>query len=205
MASESGLDERCGLVASGDTPQPARVFVALKMAPATADELAKSAKELERYPVRLIASADIHLTLVPPWNEASMPDTVAKLRHVANECDEFTLEFRRIGYGPEPKRPRLLWVECAATPELVQLHAMSLVAFGQVDERSFRPHVTLARLRGNGAKVARKHPIDRDLALSQRVGSVELMQSPPPGESGYKVLASLRFGANREVSSGTPR
>ena len=192
-----------GLASAGNL-QPARVFVALKVTPAIADELAKSARELERFPVRLIAPADIHLTLVPPWNEVSIPDAVAKLRRVADERDDFTLEFRRVGYGPEPKRPRLLWTECAATPGLTQLHAVLLVAFQQVDERPFRPHVTLARLRGNGARIARKHPIDRGLALAQRVGSVELMQSPPPGESGYKVLASVRFGANREFSSETP-
>ncbi len=94
----------------------------------------------------------------------------------------------------------LLWAECAAGPDLARLHAALLLAFGQTDERPFRPHVTLARLRGNGAAIARKCPIDRDLALTQRVGSVELMQSPPPGERGYKVLASPVFGANPELS-----
>jgi 2'-5' RNA ligase len=203
MASEPGPDETSGLVTSPGSPQSARVFVALKMAPAIADELAKVARELERFPVRLIAPADIHLTLVPPWNEASIPDAIEKLRRVADRCDDFTLEFRYVSYGPEPRRPRLLWVECAATPEIAQLHAMLLLAFGQVDERPFRPHVTLARLRGNGAIIARKHPIDRGLVLTQRVGSVELMQSPAPGGSGYKLLASLLLGTSRESSSST--
>lgn len=202
MASESGPDDINGLAASSSGPQPARVFVALKIAPATAHELAKVARELERFPVRLIAPADIHLTLVPPWNEVSIPDAVDKLRRVVDSSGDFTLEFRHVRYGPEPRRPRLLWVECAATPEIAQLRAMLLLAFGQVDERPFRPHVTLARLRGNGAIIARKHPIDRGLVLTQHVGSVELMQSPAPGGSGYKVLASLTFGTNHESSSG---
>jgi RNA 2',3'-cyclic 3'-phosphodiesterase len=161
------------------------------------------ARELERFPVRLIVPADIHLTLVPPWNEVSIPDAVAKLRHVADRCDDFTLEFRHVRYGPEPRRPRFLWVERAGTPEIAQLPAMLLFAFGQVDQPPFRPHVTLARLRGNGATVARKHPIDKGLMLTQHVRSVELMQSPAPGGSGYKVLASPLFGTNRELSSGT--
>jgi len=54
--------------------------------------------------------------------------------------------------------------------------------------------VTLARLRGNSWAVARKHPIDRALSLTQRVGSVELFQSPPPGEIGYRIVASQRLG-----------
>jgi 2'-5' RNA ligase len=68
--------------------------------------------------------------------------------------------------------------------------------FGQSDDRRFRPHVTVARIRGNGAVVARKQPIDRALAFVQRVETVELMQSPPAGEVGYRVLASLRLGGN---------
>lgn len=202
MAPESGSGEASRLTESSGGRRPTRVFVALKIASEIADILAQFVRELERFPVRLIAPADIHLTLVPPWNEVSIPDAAAKLRRVADKCDDFTLEFRHLGYGPEPRRPRLLWGECAATPELAQLHAMLLLAFGQVDERPFRPHVTLARLRGNGAIIARKNPIDRDLVLTQRVCSVELMQSPAPGESGYKVLTSLRFGANPEISAG---
>jgi RNA 2',3'-cyclic 3'-phosphodiesterase len=202
MASEDGPDKSIGPGATAGSPSPIRVFVALMMAPATADQLAKSANELQHFPVRLIASADIHLTLVPPWNEVSTADATAKLRSVADQCDGFTLEFRRLGYGPEPRRPRLLWAKCAATPELTRLRSMLLVAFGRANERPFLPHVTLARLRGNGARIARKHPIDRGLLLAQPVHSVELMQSPLPGRSGYKALASLRLGSNREISSG---
>jgi RNA 2',3'-cyclic 3'-phosphodiesterase len=196
MVLEGGSGEPGGLTASPRGPRLARIFVALKMATEIAGELARMARELERFPVRLIAPADIHLTLVPPWNEASIPDAVEKLRRVADRFGDFTLEFRHIGYGPEPRRPRLLWAECAAGPDLTRLHAELLLVFGQTDERPFRPHVTLARLRSNGAVIARKHPVDRDLALTQRVGSVELMQSPAPGESGYKVLAWPLFGAN---------
>ena len=202
MASASGPDEIDGLIASSDGPRPARVFVALQIAPEIADELVRMARALERLPVRLVAPADIHLTLVPPWNEGSIPDAVGKLRRVADRFGDFTLKFGHVGYGPEPRRPRFVWAECVAGPDLSQLRAQLLLAFEQTDERPFRPHVTLARLRGNGATIARKCPFDRDLALAQHVGSVELMQSPPPGESGYKVLASPLFGANSEFSAG---
>lgn len=201
MASESGSDEIDSLAAGSGGSQPARVFVALKIAPEIAGELARMARELERFPVRLIAPADIHLTLVPPWNEVAIPDAVEKLRRVVCGFGDFTLEFRRVGYGPEPRRPRLLWAECAAKQDIAELRASLLLAFGQTDDRPFRPHITLARLRGNGAAIARKHPIDRGLVLTQRVGSVELMQSPAAGASGYRILASLPLGGNLEFSS----
>ena len=188
--------ERPVAATTGDAgrPRPSRIFVAIKIAAEIADELAQLTRGLERFRVKLVAPCDIHLTLVPPWNEVSIPEAVEKLRRVADRFDPFVLTFQHISYGPDPKHPRLLWAECAAGHEIAELRAALLLAFGQTDQRPFRPHVTLARLRGNGAIIARKHPIDRNLSLVQRVESVELMQSPPPGGSGYRVLASLQLG-----------
>lgn len=202
MVSESGPEQTENLTAGSGSSPRARVFVALRIAPGIADELAKIALELERFPVRLIAPADIHLTLVPPWNEVSIPGAVGKLCGVAGRFGEFVLEIRHVGYGPEPRRPRFLWAECVAGPDLAELRASLLAAFEQTDERPFRPHVTLARLRANGATIARKCPIDRELALTQRICSVELLQSPAPGETGYRPLASLPFGTGPELPKG---
>jgi 2'-5' RNA ligase len=178
-----------------------RVFVGLKIATEIARELAQIAAGLEKLPVRLVPPADIHLTLVPPWSEASLPDAMEKLLLVAGRFDTFRLTIQHIGYGPQPKRPRLLWADCAATDDIAALRAALLLAYGQSDERPFRPHVTLARIRGNGQAVARKHPIDQDLSLTQLIDTVELFRSPPPGESGYRILASFRLGETRKTAS----
>ena len=180
----------------GQSPGPpaVRVFVALRTAPDIAAALAEMARVLERFSVRLIAPADIHLTLVPPWNETDIPAAVERLRGVAEQARPFPLTFKHLNYGPHARRPRLLWAECGESEELSALHTALLAAFGQSEERPFRPHVTVVRIRGNGAAVARRQPIDRELALEQPVETVELMQSPPAGERGYRVLASLKLG-----------
>jgi 2'-5' RNA ligase len=193
VASENLPHDSSEAAAAAEKPV-ARIFVALRIAPEIAGELAQMARTLERFAVRLIAPADIHLTLVPPWNETSIPAAIETLRGVADKAAPFALAFEHLGYGPQPRRPHLLWADCAAGEELAALHSDLLAAFGRNDERPFRPHVTVARIRGNGAAVARKQPIDRALAFSQRVESVELMQSPPAGETGYRVLASLPLG-----------
>jgi 2'-5' RNA ligase len=170
------------------------VFVGLKIMPAIAIELAQVAGELAQLPVRLVPSADIHLTLVPPWNEESIPDAISKLGLVAAQCSAFELNIQRIGYGPEPRRPRLLWADCEVSDGLVMLRTALSEAYGNRDERPFRPHLTLARIRGNGAAIARKHPMGRAVTMTQQVDSIELFQSPPPGERGYRVLASAHLG-----------
>lgn len=178
-----------------------RVFVGLAVAPEIARCLARLARDIEHSSVRLVAPADIHLTLVPPWTEASVFELVEKLRLTADRFGAFTLTFERLGYGPRPERPRLLWAECAMTNEIFALRAALLQACGQTDERPFRPHVTLARIRGNGHAIARRHPINRDLSFTQAIESIELFRSPPPGERGYKILASLRLSMSAHPTS----
>jgi 2'-5' RNA ligase len=171
-----------------------RVFVGLKVAAEIAGELAQLARGLEHLSARAVRPADIHVTVVPPWEEASTSEAIAKLCSVAGEFSGFSLTFKHVSYGPQLRRPHLLWVECMANEEIVALRAALLQTYGQHDDRPFRPHVTLARLGGHGSAIARRHPIDQDLSFTQRVESVELFQSPHPGESGYQILASARLG-----------
>ena len=192
-----GQDRNSGQGQAGEHPQskiatPARVFVGLKIAPDIATQLAEFATALNQPSVRRVASADIHLTLVPPWNEAFIPEAIKKLRRVAVRCEAFWLSLRRISYGPQPRRPRLLWVDCGTGEAIITLRTALLEVYGQTDERPFQPHVTLARIRSDGPLIARKYPMDR-LSLAQHVDSVELFQSPPPGETGYRTLASCRL------------
>ena len=70
------------------------------------------------------------------------------------------------------------------------LRVALLYACGQSDERPFRPHVTLARLRGNGAAIARRHPIDRELSFTQQV---EFSRTVPVAASRRKRLPDSRF------------
>ena len=55
-----------------ERPQSLRVFVAIKIAAETADEFAQLTRSLDRSGVQLIGPGDIHLALVPPWNEVSI-------------------------------------------------------------------------------------------------------------------------------------
>jgi 2'-5' RNA ligase len=175
-------------------PPPARVFVGIKVAPEIAGQLVQLLGDLHEPSVRPVAPSDMHLTLVPPWREASIPEAIEKLRLVAGGFAASRLTFRHIGYGPQPRFPRLIWVDCTARDEIAALHATLLQAYGQTDDRPFHPHVTLARIRGDGRRIARKHPIDQDFSLTQCIQTVELFRSPIPGETGYRILASVRLG-----------
>jgi hypothetical protein len=78
-----------------------RVFVGVKIAPEIASQLALLARELEQAPVKLVVAADIHLTLVPPWNETSTSEAIEKLRVTVGRFSEFALTFQNLSYGPQ--------------------------------------------------------------------------------------------------------
>ncbi len=189
---------------NGAEPKAARVFVGLKVTADIADRLAAMAAELRGTAARLVAPSVILLTLVPPWQESSTGHAIERLRGVAATFAPLSLKFEHLGYGPHPRQPRLLWVDCAATEELAALRNALLLAFEQRDDRPFRPHVTLARIRDAQPRFARRHPIDRELKFTQAVATVELFQSPPPGATGYRVLASISLEARASAAPGAP-
>ena len=136
-------------------------------------------------------------TFISRWCRHGMrfhyADTVAKLRRVADSFVAFTLAFRHIGYGPEPRRPRFLWAECVASNEIAELRAALLRAFGQADERPFRPHVTLARLRDKGRAIARKHPVDQTLRSRSGSNRSSSCNRPLPVGAATKCLRHCRL------------
>jgi len=188
-----------GIVLTPPEDAPLRIFAGIRVAGDIADQLARLARGLERFGVRPVAAADMHLTLVPPWSADATTAGVERVREVAASFADFPLTFAHLGYGPDPRRPRLLWAECEASDVLARLHSALLHSFSRADERPFQPHVTLARLRERGRAIARRHPIARQLTLTQRVCSVELFQSPPAGQRGCRVLASIPLGDGRRL------
>jgi 2'-5' RNA ligase len=171
-----------------------RVFIGVKIAADVAQDLVRHAHDLGPHDVRLVAPADVHLTLVPPWNAHSIPEAIDRLRGALGGIGPFPLQLDRLAYGPQLRRPRLLWAKCAASGELSRLHVALHHAFGSTDQRPFRPHVTVARLGEKGGAIFRKHPIDPPLAVQQQITSVELFESPVAGQRGYRVLASVPLG-----------
>jgi 2'-5' RNA ligase len=177
----------------------ARVFVGIKIAPEIAQELAQLARGLERFPTRFVPTEDIHLTLVPPWNETCIPEAIERLREALSGLDAFTLTFTRLRYWPNRHRPRLLCAECVATDEIKALQSALLNAFGQMEDKPFQPHVTLARMQRGGRAAAGTSEMDHDLSLDQSINSVELFQSRTHEGKGYQILASLPLAAPRRT------
>jgi len=99
-----------------------RVFVAIPVSPALQNEIAKWCESLlhsqpsfakaTEGAMRWLSGKNLHVTLVPPWEEepARVPEVLTHLREAVGVLREpLVLSFSRVRFGPDPRRPRLIW------------------------------------------------------------------------------------------------
>ncbi len=173
--------------------KPKRVFVGIKLPEELTDAFLDMQSSLGSIPGKFIPPEDIHLTLVPPFETADLPFIEGTLKTALQNTSKFKLRFLRLEPGPDKKRPRLAWVQCAASEELISLKKRLLKVLGLKEKIPFVPHMTIVRFGKTNPKEAARYKIKRPVKFSVKVESVELFESPHLGGVGYKVLKSIEL------------
>src|SRR3989344_9021545 len=99
-------------------------------------------------PARWTTKENLHLTLAFLGNtsDRELAEVCALLKKVGEKHDPFSLAFTKIAYGPDAKRPQMIWAIGEKSAELLALQkdvASTLERTGL----PFSPHLTLARLK----------------------------------------------------------
>lgn len=132
-----------------------RLFVALEIPAEVRERLASLIRELRAVAPQLkwVRIENVHLTLkfIGETEDAKLSAIRSALAAIRLEA-ALELRFRGLGFFPNDKRPRVFWAGIDAPPELAQLAssidgALAGLGFPR-EERSFAPHLTLARLDG---------------------------------------------------------
>jgi 2'-5' RNA ligase len=145
-------------------------------------------------PVRWIAGRNLHITLVPPWEESDIERVAAVLAGV--EAAPFEVRFSRAESGPDRGAPRLIWATGETPPALLQLRDAVAGALGiEPERRAYRLHMTLARYRsmppGQVPPRVPPRPIDWRMPV---VSFVLYASHLLPGGAEYEVLREVRLG-----------
>jgi RNA 2',3'-cyclic 3'-phosphodiesterase len=181
-----------------------RLFVALEIAPAVRDALARFVGPLksESPGARWSKPEAMHVTLkfLGPTDPQKLESARIILANIIS-LQPISLQFRGIGFFPDDKRPRVLWCGIEATPNLFELAAAienSLASLGfEPEARRFTPHLTLARL--NSATHVEKliraaAPLKSYDFGAARESEFHLFESVlKPSGSEYKKLATFLF------------
>ena len=138
-------------------PEQIRSFVAIELPEEAKKGLASLRRELERDEHRFVKWVDpggIHLTLKFLGNIPSkrVTETTEAMKKAAQGLSPFFLEISGLGAFPSLKQVRVVWVgvggELDKLSTLQQNIDSALAALGFArEERSFVPHLTVARVR----------------------------------------------------------
>ncbi|MHC4601289.1 MAG: RNA 2',3'-cyclic phosphodiesterase [Planctomycetota bacterium] len=139
-----------------------RTFLALGVPDEVRDEMAALQDRLRRVEpnLRIVAPRNMHLTVkfVGEWGEDRLAELCAAARRAAAKVKPFPLLFRGVDAFPHVRRPRVIVLHCESAPDgaLGELHRAlegELAGVGiRPEGRPFKPHLTVARVKGRAGK-----------------------------------------------------
>ena len=185
-----------------------RLFTGLSIGPDVRKELTRLLEQLRPVaPVKWSPVENLHITtkFVGSWPEDRLGEMTAILSAMP-KTHAFRVTIARLGFRPNPHRPRTLLAGVQAGPELSALAASiedTLVTIGcSREERKYTPHVTLARIKDDDIRGLRERIASMtDLNFGSFEASHFHLYASKPGvrSSVYTILES--FPLTAEASS----
>lgn len=178
-----------------------RVFIAIGISPALREEILKWEEKFRNLPVRWLEGKNLHITLITPWrdDEAGIEKVEEILSGVAEKTSQFEICLKKVVYGPDPRKPRLIWAENMASQSLIALkNNLDEALKIKTDNRPFRLHLTLARFRQEKFPDFPVKSLNENVLWVGKVDSILLMESHL-SEAGadYGILGKFSFRAQK--------
>lgn len=133
-----------------------RTFIAVELSP---EVRGSAAKLIERFrktaaKVRWVENRNLHLTLkfLGDVESVELPKVIDTVKQAVAGINAFDLHYRGAGAFPDDENPRTIWLGVDdGAPQIIEVHRRVEDALDQIgfraENRRFRPHVTLGRVR----------------------------------------------------------
>lgn len=175
-----------------------RIFIAINLPGEIKRILRSSEKRWKNLHVRWTSFENMHITVefLGRVDRIGLEKILKAVEKSASETKPFSICLDRIVLGPNLIQPRMFWATVFIDHGIIGLKKSmetNLRSFGfELEKREFRPHITLARAKGNQLKGKQTNiPLE---GLRFKTESIEVMQSNLyPGGSRYKVVESFKF------------
>ncbi|MFH1461051.1 MAG: RNA 2',3'-cyclic phosphodiesterase [Patescibacteria group bacterium] len=183
-----------------------RIFLAINLPDSIKKKLMSFQEKWFDLPVLWTKKDNLHITLVfiGYVSDEEMLEICHLAKEVIGKYNSFEIKLNRICLGPPNRPARMIWVEGQAKNDLARLKDdlekallnSSKSGFNQAENRSFKIHITLARIKHQLWQVLPDKPeIDEELNLNFLAESVEVMESHlSRGGAEYAVLESIKLG-----------
>lgn len=183
-----------------------RCFIAIGITDQIKREIGRLLDILKKYAVDIkwVIPENLHLTLKFLGNtpDVLLPTIRESLMQIVSSYEACYIKIYNIGVFPNKKYPRVVWVGIEDTEILKKLksdieHSMSLLGY-QRENKAFKPHLTLGRVRSQKGIVNIVHELDnfkdREFGIIH-VDRIKLMKSElKPQGAQYSCLHDIQFG-----------
>jgi len=167
--------------------RPRRIFVAINLPDDVKEKLLEYKNAWQEIPARWAKKENLHLTLTFLGNvsEQELPEIIRLLQTVGTRHSPFEVQITRLQYGPDERRPRMIWAMGEKSSEFLELQkdverTLAAENLYTPEARSFSPHLTLARFQTTQFRQMdpeERPEIAEKISLSFQVKSLELMES----------------------------
>lgn len=181
-----------------------RVFVALPISRELQNEILEWEKKFKSLAVRWLEGKNLHITLVPPFYADE--EEVEKLKNILEKITgfgAFPIEFSRVTFGPEARRPRLIWAEGETSQELLNLRERTIEVLRSTDpklqmhanlrreKRPLKLHLTLARFRPESFSSFGIQTLNEKVEWVEKVQKIALFESTLSRDgASYQIISS---------------
>lgn len=125
-----------------------RIFIAIPISKKLQKEVKKYREFYPDLKIRWLEGKNLHITLIPPWEEKNVEKVKAVLRPLENKFSQFEIEFKSVFFGPNQYNPRLIWATGKAPEQIVKLKKDLESALKMPSGKNeFLLHLTLSRFR----------------------------------------------------------
>jgi 2'-5' RNA ligase len=188
-----------------------RVFLASELSPDLCQKVAQFQRHLRGMlpKVNWVRPESIHLTLKFLGNvdPAMVEQLLTAIQPIRITQAPIRLEIRGLGVFPDVRRPRVLWIGCTGDlPALVNLVSLLECALEPLgfppEEKSYHPHLTLARIKQDNSKVGGVLTESGLLEQPQNLGVLRIERitlyrsDPSPNGVNYSALWTVPLSEN---------
>ena len=178
-----------------------RIFIAINLPKEVRRALANYEQKWADLPAKWSRPENLHITLAFLGNtsDQELTEVCGLMQQVGERHTPFAISINHIVYGPDAKRPRMIWAVEERTPQLLALQKDVVDTLGRSEDKPFSPHLTLARLKAfelQRMETEELSEVNEEISLSFKVSSLEVMESALKRSGAeYTVVQSCKLGA----------
>lgn len=177
-----------------------RIFIAINLLDEIKRELLAYEKRWKNLRVKWTNFYKLHITVsfLGEVDRKELELILLAAEKTASEINSFDVRLERIVLGPDPIQARMFWAMVCIDANIMKLNRAlneNLKFYGlEMEDQEFKPHITLARARGNQLKGKQTNIALKNMRF--RAKSIEVMESQlQPSSEKYKIIESFELAS----------